>query len=131
MREDDALNARPDGTNLFEERETFLDGVVGAGDDDTKGSDAKTLKGIGVTGRVLHGQGGGGKGVADLAAELVASDDEDPAHGVLRDDDQLILDHLACRAPIDTLLRAGLREQTFFCGGSGYCVVAAVFEVGD
>ncbi len=43
------------------------------------------LQGAGVSSRLLHGKSGGGECIADLAAHLaVTFDNEDPAHFTLR-----------------------------------------------
>jgi len=52
LREDDALEAGPDGTHLFEEREVFIDIAVGAGDDDVEAPGTEALEGIGGACRI-------------------------------------------------------------------------------
>ena len=85
MSQDNALYPRPDDAHLFQQSQIFIDSAVWAGNYDSERSHTQSLQGVGVPSRVLHGESGGGECIADIAAHLgVTFNNEDPAHIALR-----------------------------------------------
>src|ERR1700679_1973620 len=85
MSQDDALYSRPDGTHLLQQCQVFVNNAIGPGNDDPERSSTQALQGVRVPGGILQGNSGGGERIADLAAHLVVtSNNQDPAHSVLR-----------------------------------------------
>jgi len=83
--QDDALYPRPDSAHLLQEGQVLFDSAVGTGDHDSERSHAQPVKGVGMTGRIFHWEIGGNERPPDFPAHLgIISDDEDPAHVVLR-----------------------------------------------
>jgi hypothetical protein len=79
----DTLDPGSDGTHFFKQRQIFLNGAVGTRNNDTERLHAQSLKSIGMPGRVLHWEIGGGERFADLSAHGLTSNNEDSAHGLL------------------------------------------------
>src|SRR5271169_2830160 len=68
MSEDDALYSRPDAAHLLQQGEIFLDGAIGAGDNNSEGSHPQTLQGVSVPNRIFYGNLGSRDCIADFVA---------------------------------------------------------------